>query len=297
MTTVKIYKSNALGMTILPAFFPVGVLAKRFGLMERVTTSVTRLMDIDNYIILRGDKIVVTPISPSDKNSFLVSFVSRYSDDLEAVNDFTAEYEIYPSDIYKEEDLDLPQRQLLPDNQPIPIQSSATTALLVTDKTERKKDVTPSAIYSEDRSSALNLVFAKNPLNSREEENILKESINYYLIEFGLKPIDKESNQYPIHFVSTKGDVLLNYSLLDYFSERRTLKHLVTNASMQYALGRMGYYEFLEADTHLAGTFFEVIYACAWLQKRQDVVERMEHVLVGDEAFKTKLPSIKFKEQ
>jgi hypothetical protein len=57
----------------------------------------------------------------------------------------------------------------------------------------------------------------------------------------------------------------------------------------------MGFYEFLEADSHLAGAFFEVIYACAMLQGNHEIRKKMERVLVGEEAFKTKLPTLKFK--
>lgn len=124
---------------------------------------------------------------------------------------------------------------------------------------------------------------------------MLKASINHYLIKIKLKPIDEESNQYPLHFLSTKGDALLKYALLDYFTNRKVLTQLVTNDSMKLALGRMGFYEFLEADSHLAGTFFEVIYACAMLQGNHEIRKKMERVLVGEEAFKTKLPTLKFK--
>lgn len=279
MTVVKIVSNHQTGKTILPSYFPLGVFVSRFGEASRVTELVRKLSDIDNYLVLEDSKLVIKPIREVDKQSFLTSFIMRIEDQLERTNDFTADYEIYPSDIVFESEL-----------KPV---IKATTSQIE----DKKIPDTVEGIFSDIKTEPIDLYVASKSLTSAQEEVVLKTSINHYLIAFGLKPIDDDSNQYPLHFLSTKGDALLNYALLDYFTNRKALSQLVTNESMKLALGRMGFYEFLEADSHLAGTFFEVVYACAMLQNEHSIRKRMEQTLVGEEAFKNKLPTLKFKDK
>ena len=275
MVYVKLIKSSQTGKVILPSHFPFGVLAKRFGDVKKVNVKSYRLKtlsDIDGYLVVEGDKLVIKPITKSDKGSYLLPFIVRIEEQLERTNDFTRDYEVYPKDIFFE---------------------TQTPQELEESQGETRE--TSSVIFDDEQTEPIDLYYASKQLSSQQEEEVLKASINHYLIKIKLKPIDEESNQYPLHFLSTKGDALLKYALLDYFTNRKVLTQLVTNDSMKLALGRMGFYEFLEADSHLAGTFFEVIYACAMLQGNHEIRKKMERVLVGEEAFKTKLPTLKFK--
>lgn len=282
MVSVKIVKSNALGKTILPSYFPIGVIAKRFGYMEYVLEKVSTLHDIDYYLVKRDEKLVLMKLTNNDKKSYLSSFYMRKESEFDKVNEYTEGYEIFPADILLESEY----LEYLSNE-------AEENGAQIIERTEiAEKDET---IYSDSKATPIDLYIAKNSLDSQKEELVLKASINYYLIAIGLKPIDEASNQYPLHFLSTKGDALLKYALLDYFTNRKILDQLVTNESMKLALGRLGFYEFLEADTHLAGTFFEVLYACAMLQNKTDIRKKMEAILVGEEAFKTKLPTLKFK--
>lgn len=145
-----------------------------------------------------------------------------------------------------------------------------------------------------DESSPLDMYLAGKVKTSKDEEIVLKRSINYYLSQLGLNPVENVQ-EYPMHFLSTKGDALIQVALLDYFTNRRTLEILSSNASMQLALGRLGFYEFLEVDTHLAGTFFEVLYACAVFQQNSDVCRKFELTLIGEEPMKERLFAVKFK--
>lgn len=282
MAYVKIINNKETGVTILPSYFPIGIIARRFGEVEQVTNRVSKLTNIDRYLVLEGDKLVLKKIKSVDKQSFLTSFTMRIEEQLDRTNDFTTEYEIFPSDLYFEEDL----KQETSQN---------NLADSKDDNLDNQAEEQINIIYSDSKTAPIDLYMASKPLSSQQEEMVLKASINYYLTAIGLRPIDEQSNHYPLHFLSTKGDALLNYALLDYFTNRKALKQLVTNESMRLALGRLGFYEFLEADSHLAGTFFEVIYACAMLQNEHDIRKKMEQILVGEEAFKTKLPKPKFK--
>lgn len=285
MVYVKIVETSRTGRIILPSYFPISVLRKAVGEEVKIINEYTpRMTDIVGYLIKDGDRFVIKPVSQSDRKAFLTSFTMRIEDLLEATNDFTHEYNIYPSDIVLDGKSSSSQQK-----------EEEQENLQIIDEYEEDSPV-QEHIYSDIDTMPIDLFVASKELTSVQEESVLKTSINHYLIKFGLRPIDEESNKYPLHYLSTKGDTLLGYALLDYFTNRKVLKQLLTNESMKLALGRMGYHEFLEANTHLAGTFFEVIYACAMLQNKNEVRQKMEKVLVGEEAFKTKLPKIKFKE-
>lgn len=266
MVFVKIVENDALGKVALPGYFPVGVLAKRFGYTRQVTTdSVTRMTDINVYVVLDEGKLVVKNLSERDREGFLRSFAARMEEEFEATNVFTMEHEIFPKDIVLEDDVEA--------NRPTPpVVEAEELRELVESKVEKvvKQDFT-----------RLDPQIVQGDFDRDLAEKSLHTAINYYLQEVELKTIDLEQNQYPLSSLAVRGKGLLTYAVAEHFSNLSVLEKLLSNESMQLALGRLGFYEFLEVDAHLAALFFEVLYAAAALQGKHEIRRRLESILVG----------------
>lgn len=289
MVYAKVVENKEIGRCILPAFFPIGVLANRFGYINQNIKQPKTLEAFHSYLVYdkQLDKMLVKKLKKADKQAYYLSFITRNASEFESTNEFTREYEIVPSDIVLEEEAYGEAAVLTP----------SLSAQQVPDRKSHHLPELIEEIYDEETTQPVDLEQAgfDKKLTSEQEEAILKTCINYYLLKLGLTPIDRANNHYPLHHLSTKGDALLNYALLDYFMDRHALQLLLANESMKYALARLGFHEFLRVNTHLAGTFFEVIYACAVLQDHDAIQKSMEKELVGEAAFENRLPLLIFK--
>ena len=273
MIRVKIIENDGLGKVIVPQYFPISVFKRAFGSLEISKDYIDKLSSVTGYISLNkvNDNHIFTvkELSQEEREGSLSSFYYSVKDMFAEINSFT--YENY----IEQEDLSLE-----PGYQKV------------------KYDKVKSKVVKEnfdEVQAPVDMYLVGKMKNSKDEELILKKSINYYLEKLGLHSIENLSD-YPVHYLSTKGDSLIHVALLDYFDNRKILDLLSSNGSMQLAMGRLGFYEFLEIDKHLAGTFFEVLYACAILQSNSEVAKQLELTLVGVESVKEKLYTIKFKE-
>lgn len=287
MVFVKVVENNANGKVILPSYFPIGVYAKRFGYVENVmTNNLTRMTDIDAYLVLDEGKLVVKKLNEHDKEGFLRSFAARIEDDLEATNNFTMQHEIFPKDIFTEEEL-------------------ANFASFTSDKVEEKaaqtqptepvvkeeaKPIIPSeGLYPIDPKEVA------DRLRDGEIEGYLSQYINYYLEQLGVKLIDLENNQYSLTLLATKGYGLLSYAIAEYFPSLTALEVVLDDYSLQLALGRLGFFEFFEVDEYLASRYFTALYACVASQGNHELRRHMEETLIGREPNRIKTNSVTFK--
>lgn len=121
------------------------------------------------------------------------------------------------------------------------------------------------------------------------EETYLARSMNYYLECFGLDSLkhyklrsDILKGQKPIHRLGTYGDILIK----NFVQQRELFGHeyyyMQSNESMKLALIRLGLDEFAYADTHLAGTVFEVLVACAYTQDNTELFNQLMRELFGN---------------
>lgn len=270
MVFVKIVENDALGKVALPGYFPVGVLAKRFGYTRQVTTdSMTRMTDINVYVVLDEGKLLVKPLEESDKEGFLRSFAARMEEEFEATNAYTMDHEIFPKDLVLEATVQA--------NQPAPVVKTKELKELVEGKvkplpTPAREGLTPLAIQGE--------------LTADSPEELLQQFINYYLQALALKTIQLEKSLYPLNSLAVRGKSLLTYALAEYFPDLFLLEKLSGDESKQMALGRLGFYEFLEVKASLAALFFDVVYAVAAVQGQHDIRRRLESILVGDDAIR-----------
>lgn len=266
MVYVKVVDNEEFGKVVLPGHFPIGVLAKRFGYSPYVQTdNITRMTDINAYIILEEGKLVVKQLEERDKEGFLRSFAARLEDEFEATNAFTMEHEIFPKDLVREEDINTYQAR--------PVVETEELRELVEAKVE------PAVL--ENPYSALDVTRFSVEFSREMAEDGLQDSLNYYLQDLQLKALDKEKNHYPLSSLAVRGKGLLTYAVAEHFPKLVMLERLLSNESMQLALGRLGYYEFLEVDAHLAALFFEALYASAALQGKHEIRRQLESVLVG----------------
>lgn len=266
MVYVKVVDNEEFGKVVLPGHFPIGVLAKRFGYSPYVQTdNITRMTDINAYIILEEGKLVVKQLEERDKEGFLRSFAARLEDEFEATNAFTMEHEIFPKDLVREEDINTYQAR--------PVVETEELRELVEAKVE------PAVV--ENPYSALDVTQLPAEFSREMAEESLQDYLNYYLQDLQLKALDKEKNHYPLSSLAVRGKGLLTYAVAEHFPKLVMLERLLSNESMQLALGRLGYYEFLEVDAHLAALFFEALYASAALQGKHEIRRQLEGVLVG----------------
>lgn len=270
MVFVKVVQNDELGKVVLPGFFPVGVLAKRFGYAQQIQTNTsTRMTDFSAYVILQEGKLVVKDLDARDKEGFLQSFAARLEEEIEATNAFTNDHEIFPKDLVLERDLN----KVNPSEE---VMDTTELRQLVEAKVEKK--------LIKEKLAALDVSRVNDDFSSRLAEESLQDYLNYYLQEFDLKLIDKAKNAYPLTSLAVRGKGLLTYAIAEHFPKLTILERILSNDSIQLALGRLGFYEFLEVDGHLAAVFFEAIYASAALQGKHDIRRKMETVLVGEQA-------------
>lgn len=269
MVFVKVVENDALGKVALPGYFPVGVLAKRFGYTRQVATdNITRMTDIKVYVVLDEGKLVVKNLDEHDKEGFLRSFAARMEDEFEATNAYTLEHEIFPKDIVLEADVVA--------NQPTP----------PVVEIEELRELVESKVEKVDKEvfERLDPQSIQGDFNRDLAEQSLQNFINYYLQEVDLRTVQLEKNQYPLSSLAVRGKGLLTYAVAEHFPTLSILEKLLSNESMQLALGRLGFYEFLEVDAHLAALFFEVLYASATLQGKHEIRRQLESTLVGGDA-------------
>lgn len=119
--------------------------------------------------------------------------------------------------------------------------------------------------------------------NTNRENELLIEHLNYYLKKLGLKQI-KNISSYRIFDLSTIGDKMIALDLL--------LEHGITssitdtniinsNRLQQFAMAYLGFVEFLYTPEHLAGTFFETIYAISKIQGNQELSNKLTSILIN----------------
>lgn len=266
MVYVKLVENEGIGRVILPAHFPIGVLAKRFGFMRQLASdSHTRLTDVDAYLVLEEGKLVLKPLKDSDKEGFLQSFAARIEDQLEATNNFTMEHAIFPKDILREEEL--PGRA-----QPEVGQEPAAVP-----------PVRPLPVKTADPVRRLDPSQLQENFSKAEAQRCLQDHLNAYLQALGLKSIDYEKSSYDLNTLAIRGKGLLTYAVAERFPRLPVLESLLSQTSIQLGLGRLGFYEFLEADAHLAAVFFEALYAAAAVQGRHEVRRQLEEALTGSQ--------------
>lgn len=269
MVFVKVVDNEEFGKVVLPGHFPVGVLAKRFGYSPQVPTdNITRMTDINAYVILEEGKLVVKQVEDRDKEGFLRSFAARFEEEFEATNTFTMEHEIFPKDLMREGEVGVYQPK-------IEVPRTEELRELV----EAKATPAPR----ENRYDRLDVERFAGEFGREEAELALQKSLDYYLYELELKSIDRDKNRFPLSSLAVRGKGLLTYAVAEHFPKLEILEKLLSNESMQLALGRLGFYEFLEVDAHLAALFFEGLYAASALQGKHDIRRQLEMVLVGNQ--------------
>lgn len=262
--TFTVFENKTYGIIIAPRFFPVTILSQKFGYTKFYNEYLNSLDKVSYYIDFndsRNPLYLLKPIPSPYRSSSAMQFYSAVQDNFSQSNAFTSEYVIEDCDIEHVDDYKESHH------------TSASTSDNEFTLTRKNSD----KLVPLESCGALEL-----RLDSNEEEALLRAHINYYLNEIGLACIDLEKNNYPLHFLSTKGDSYIYLSLLDHFDSRRAITTVSSNNAMQLALGRSGWVEFLEVHAHLAGTFFEVLYACAHLQKNDTVIRDLEVALVGN---------------
>ncbi|KXT74638.1 hypothetical protein STRDD10_00792 [Streptococcus sp. DD10] len=282
MVFVKVVENDELGKVILPGFFPVGVLAKRFGYVRQITTdTITRMTDIDAYVILENGKLVVKELKEKDKEGFLRSFAARLEEDIEATNTFTNEHEIFPKDLVFEYDV-----------------NKLSHSDEVMDTRELRQFVEERAVKKtvKDNLEPLDVSVISGDFSSDLAEKLMQNHLNFYLQQLELRGVDLGKNSYPLSSLAVRGKGLLTYAIAEYFPKLTILERILSNDSIQLALGRLGFYEFLEIDGHLAAVFFEAIYACAALQGKHDIRRKMEIVLVGERGVSAEQKGLVFRD-
>lgn len=283
MVFVKVVENNANGKVILPSYFPIGVYAKRFGYTENVfTNNLTKMTDISAYLILDEGKLVLKKLHDHDKEGFLRSFTARIEEQLDATNNYTMQHEIFPKDIFTEEELkhypELVSEKAATSPEPLP-----------------EVDVEVEAPLSSDGLSPIDPDSVAELPEDEEIEDILAQYMNYYLEQLGLKQIDLDKNSYSLLLLAAKGEGLLSYAIAEYLPSLDALYAITDEHSLQLALGRLGFFEFLEVKERLCSYFFTAFYACAASQGNHDLRRHLEETLVGHEPKRIKSRSIIFK--
>lgn len=118
-------------------------------------------------------------------------------------------------------------------------------------------------------------------VNTNKEGTLLKEHLNYYLEKLGLKKI-KNISDIDCYNLSSLGDGYFSielkskYKLLD-----KSHSNLIYSNEMQkFCLMSLGFLEFINCTTHLAGTFFETIFFIAKIQNRNDVIIKLINPII-----------------
>ena len=135
--------------------------------------------------------------------------------------------------------------------------------------------------------------------SSFSEENVaLRRHINYYLSRFGLKEFDLTTTSgRDILKCAQIGDAMISNDLLcKYEFLKNSYSYITSNLYQQMTLIELGNFEFISLDSHLSGTFFEVIYYCAKVQGNEDLVNTLTNSLIKnlDNTFITKAKELKF---
>ena len=274
MVYVKVVENKEIGKVILPAYFPIGVLAKRFGYLYQVPTdSHTRLTDVDAYLVLDEGKLVMKSLEEQDKEGFLQSFAARIEEKLEATNNFTLEHAIFPKDIFWEADLEEKAEQK--EAKPSQPSSSAPS------RTPEPAPAPLSVRTLDQPAGRLDASQIKEGFTREQAAAYLEQYLNSYLAALSLKKLDQKGSDYPLGTLAVRGKGLLTYAVAERFPKLAVLEMLLSQESIQLALGRLGFYEFLEVDAQLAAVFFQALYACAAIQGRHEVRRQMEEILTG----------------
>lgn len=119
--------------------------------------------------------------------------------------------------------------------------------------------------------------------NTNRENEFLIEHLNYYLKKLGLKQI-KNISSYRIFDLSTIGDKMIALDLLlehGITSSITDVNIINSNRLQQFAMAYLGFIEFLYAPEHLAGTFFETIYAISKIQGNQELSNKLTSILIN----------------
>lgn len=114
-----------------------------------------------------------------------------------------------------------------------------------------------------------------------DEAKYLFKHLNWYLNNLGLSKIKYVKSKEDLYYLSTVGDALINALVWDLVTSNREVKLISNNHYMQGALLRLGYPEFADVSTHLSGTFFEAIFACAFKQGNSAVIAKLKESLLG----------------
>ncbi|MFS1663215.1 hypothetical protein [Streptococcus sp. zg-JUN1979] len=304
MTSFRILHNRDLGNILVPVNFPNNILSRAIGDCQNVIKHYDRMTDISYYmqfIVANNHESApfkLEKVNNYDKKSFIRAFVNRISDNFEEAESFLNEYEIFPQDI----------------------ECSSNKALLRAESKEEepsKGEASDEDVATPHHSLLSKLPQTNGPFSSEsleiltggnlgengsitveQEEILLRDSINYYLTKLGLKTLSKETLEtYPLYSLSTKGDALLKVNLMDYFEDYYTHTYFVSNRSMQMAMARLGFIEFLDVNWHIPGTFFEALYFLAYIQDNNDIKHELEVLLLGERVLKEKALVIHFEEK
>ncbi|MDO4814763.1 MAG: hypothetical protein Q3988_06645 [Gemella sp.] len=120
----------------------------------------------------------------------------------------------------------------------------------------------------------------KNKVSIAEKEGKrLKETLPNILLKLGLENIEGD-NEY-IYSYSKIGDELLRNDLREFNLKNKLQTELNSNLQQKWALIRLGF-DFLDISDHMGGTYFEVLYALAHEQNKQNVKNLLLKSLLGD---------------
>lgn len=122
-----------------------------------------------------------------------------------------------------------------------------------------------------------------NKKNQKDNEGLfLKYNINKYLSSLNLKEIkDEYLISSMLYLYSTLGDAHLKVKCLELTHKPIYLEAIISNEAMKLCMVRLGFPDFINADAHLAGTFFETIYYIAIMQKNREVIDLLNSVVFG----------------
>lgn len=135
-------------------------------------------------------------------------------------------------------------------------------------------------LYRLSSNTKLNKLNIGNKVTLAEKEGKrLKENLPDILLKLGLKNIEGD-NEY-IYSYSKIGDELLRNDLREFNLKNKLQTELNSNLQQKWALIRLGF-DFLDISDHMGGTYFEVLYALAHEQNKQNVKNLLLKSLLGD---------------
>lgn len=282
----SVYSSVKYGYILVPEHLETGYFTATKGPMTKVLSPPTSMNKIKNVALLKRKSTSLIPmlilVGNKDKKLSITEYIRRNLADweisLEKANHF--------------------KKQLL--NQPNSNNNDSETKQVVSDVLEKhpeslKQDNRVKENNDDIQENTLSQLSLLDSVNSKPlpanvivdstsaEKPYLSTHINYYLKDLGLHPFNQNVlvDLDKIFRFSTKGDSLAKLLVLEKTDDYDFSSKLLQNENMAYAMMRLGYREFTNTTTHLAGTFFETLLQVAHKQGNKKVLDLLLDALVG----------------